>query len=468
MKRFILLLLLNGIFCFSAIYSQDYQQIYNDAANCQKKGDFYQAIKKFQAASISATPDQKKDVDRRIDQCANELNSLVEKVKKEKLRADDLLAKSNELLRGLVPDTVKLLSAYFSSMAGKELEYCRFESALRYLRFAKLSPDLPANKEQELKKQVENCENLVKYNVAATNFYRTFNYAKAEAEYQKILLLLPSDSMIIKRIAYCKNPVFKKENLVEIKGGTYTMGDGEYTDNTKHQVTLTGFKMYKYEITNEEYVEFLTIYGSDRVLEGEYKDEFMIDYGDWGIIKEGKLWESTDNYGNSPAIRVSWFGAMEFCKFWHGNLPTEAQWEYAARSGGKEVKYSWGNEEPGTKKVANMADESYFTKYSGSYTAGYDDGYVTTSPVGSFDGNESGLFDMSGNVYEWCEDWYNKDFYGNSENKTNPVNESKTAYRVLRGGSWHSDARYCCVAYRGSNAPGIRHDIIGFRLVIVP
>ena len=463
-------------FCFVLIFmvycslanAQTYQQMYNDAAAYQKKGDFYTAIKKYQAAAIVATPDQKKNIDRQIDICAGELNKLVDKALKEKQRADELLAKSNELLRGLVPDTVKYLHAYFYRLAKIEMEYCRFESALRYLRFTKLAPDLPENQQASMNAEVEKCEKMAKYNSNAINFYRTYQYAKAKAEYQKILQLLPGDTIITKRIEYCDNPVFKKENFADIKGGTFTMGDGRYNDNPKHDITLTKFAMYKYEISNAEFVEFFNIYGSDRVLDGEYKDEFMIDYGDWGIVKIGKLWKALDNYDNYPAIRVSWFGANEFAKFWNANLPTEAQWEYAAQSGEKKYKYSWGDTDPSSTKVANLADESYFTVYNETYVEGYDDGYIRTAPVNEYQPNEFGLFNLSGNVWEWCSDWYAKDFYNTSVGQTNPLNTSRGAYRVIRGGSWSFDASYSRTAYRNSYTPGDRTDSIGFRLVLVP
>jgi len=467
----IVLCLLSTVF----VEAQTFQQLFNDASACQKKSDFYKAIKKYQAAALLATPDQKKTIDKQIDQCANELNLLVDKVKKEKARADELLAKSNELLKGLVPDTVKLLYNYFYTLAKQEIAFAHYENALRYLRFAKLSPDLPSDLEPQVRQQTSDFENIVKYNQNAMAFYRNFEYQKAEAQYRKILELLPGDTIINRRIEYCLNPVFKKENLVLIKGGTFTMGDGRYTDNTEHTVSLTDYYLSKYEVTNAEFAEFLNIYGSDKILDGEYAGEFIIDYGWLGMAKVGKIWQPTDDEkgesSNYPVMRVSWFGANEFCRFWNGSLPTEAQWEYAARSQGKDYKYSWGDDEPtgeNTKQFGNIADEDYTKYWTGDYVAGYYDGYSNTAPVGSYDTNETGLYDMSGNVWEWCTDWYDKNYYTNAENETNPCNKNKGTSRVIRGGSGSGGASYCRVAYRYDSSPGFRVSSIGFRLALVP
>jgi formylglycine-generating enzyme required for sulfatase activity len=131
-------------------------------------------------------------------------------------------------------------------------------------------------------------------------------------------------------------------------------------------------------------------------------------------------------------------------------LPTEAEWEYAARGGNKSQGY----------------------KYSGSNTIGdvawyYDNSGSKTHAVGTKQANELGIYDMSGNVYEWCSDWYGADYYSSSR-QTNPMGPSSGSYRVIRGGSWCNRARYCRVSIRGSNFPSIRYDLIGFRLVCIP
>ena len=133
-------------------------------------------------------------------------------------------------------------------------------------------------------------------------------------------------------------------------------------------------------------------------------------------------------------------------------LPTEAEWEYAARGGNRSqgYKYSGSN---------NIDDVAWYWANSSN----------TTHPVGTKAPNELGLYDMSGNVWEWCSDWYS-DWYGSSyyssSPSTNPTGPSTGSDRVGRGGSWGSSAGYCRVSIRGSDDPGYRYSSIGFRLAI--
>ena len=170
-----------------------------------------------------------------------------------------------------------------------------------------------------------------------------------------------------------------------------------------------------------------------------------------------ELWEAV--MGSNPSVfkgskkpveMVSWNNCQEFIMKLNRltgrdfRLPTEAEWEYAARGGNKSQGY----------------------KYSGSNTiddvAWYDENSLSTHPVGTKAPNELGLYDMSGNVWEWCSDWYG-DY--SSSSQTNPTGSSSGSGRVLRGGSWCRDAQCCRVAFRDNNALGLRFDYNGFRLV---
>ncbi|HAN78193.1 MAG TPA: hypothetical protein DCQ31_10685 [Bacteroidales bacterium] len=314
----------------------------------------------------------------------------------------------------------------------------------------------------------------------------------------KILEHLPDNHIIKKRIEYCDNPIFNKNNFVPIKGGSFIMGalkpeeldafaklknwiaddiliDNEAgSDENPHKVNLSDFSMNKYAITNAEYAEFLTIYGSDKVKRGVYKDNDLIDENWFGIEKNNGIWQPASSiYTNFPINKVSWFGANEFCEFWGLQLPTESQWEYAARSGGKNIKYSWGNDIPNTEnnqKFGNIADEALKNAYSSqitTYTEGYNDGYSVTAPVDAFTANELELYQMSGNVYEWCADWYGS--YPNDDEVANdPAGALTSSNRVLRGGSWRNPLFNCRVANRNHDAPGSRNSDIGFRPVLVP
>jgi formylglycine-generating enzyme required for sulfatase activity len=171
---------------------------------------------------------------------------------------------------------------------------------------------------------------------------------------------------------------------------------------------------------------------------------------------------------NHPVVCISWNDAQAF-KEWLSRssgksyrLPTEAEWEYAARSGGKSYKYSWGNGAPS----GNIADKSLKRRFSDlAIWDGYDDGYVYTAPVGRFQANNLGLYDMTGNVWEWCQDWYGEKYYSESP-KDNPQGPNSGTYRVLRGGSWCYFPRLVRAAYRFWGGPGSRDFTSGFRLAV--
>jgi formylglycine-generating enzyme required for sulfatase activity len=157
-------------------------------------------------------------------------------------------------------------------------------------------------------------------------------------------------------------------------------------------------------------------------------------------------WNNEDH----PVVRVTWDEAQAYCKWADGQLPTEAQWEYAARGGKDGLKYPWGNEI--TPENAN---------YAGSKWKG-------TSPVRTYPANASGLYDMAGNVWEWVADWYDENHYASlSPDKPteDPRGPQSGKVRVLRGGSFYIDSRYLRVAGRGRSEPDGRYGYIGFRCV---
>jgi formylglycine-generating enzyme required for sulfatase activity len=166
-------------------------------------------------------------------------------------------------------------------------------------------------------------------------------------------------------------------------------------------------------------------------------------------------WSKPDH----PIVRVTWDEAKAYCEWaggTSGGLPTEAQWEYAARGGQDGLKYPWGNQ---------IAPEN--ANYRGSKWKG-------TSPVRSYPANGWGLYDMAGNVWEWAADWYDRDYYGTlpldkpAEDPRGP--DRPTGVRVLRGGSFDGDSRYLRATNRVRNVPDSRLTLIGFRCVreVVP
>ena len=151
-------------------------------------------------------------------------------------------------------------------------------------------------------------------------------------------------------------------------------------------------------------------------------------------------------YENCPVIEVTGYGAKAYCEWKGGRLPTEAEWEYAARGGNKSKGYKY----PGSNSIDDVA--WYLGNSNGE-----------THPVGTKQPNELGIFDLIGNVREWCNDWYDEDYYKNSP-KNNPQGPSSGRDRVLRGGSWDFDDLYCRVADRDYYNPDYSPPYGGFRL----
>ena len=236
--------------------------------------------------------------------------------------------------------------------------------------------------------------------------------------------------------------------FVWVPGGTFQMGCGDWQkecfgdEKPVSEVTLSGFWMGKYEVTVGEFQRFLreTNFGGDGRNAWRCKDM---------TVPEGMT--QADNH---PVACVSWNEAVAFAKWLSERndgemvfrLPTEAEWEYACRSGGKDQRYCGGDD---------IGSVAWYSVNSGS----------TTHSVGTKAANGLELHDMSGNVWEWCQDWYGA---YSEDAKANPPGPSGDSLRVLRGGSWNLDAWYCRSTYRHWNSPGLRLAYIGFRLVLPP
>ncbi|NUO79086.1 SUMF1/EgtB/PvdO family nonheme iron enzyme, partial [candidate division KSB1 bacterium] len=235
--------------------------------------------------------------------------------------------------------------------------------------------------------------------------------------------------------------------FADIPGGTFRMGDlfGDGYDDERpvHQVTLSAFKLSKHEITNEQYCAFLND-DPERNLQGLFEaDGSRIVEQDGRYVPEG-------GFEKHPVANVTWYGANAFCEWLGGRLPTEAQWEYAARAAGDSIRYPWGNEEPDTTK-ANFDP-------SGNYTG-------ATKRVGTYLANELGLYDMAGNVWEWCNDWYG-DYP--VESQTDPNGPADGFSRVVRGGAFHYLAGIVRCSFRDGLDPDLRLDYVGFRIALSP
>jgi sulfatase modifying factor 1 len=276
-------------------------------------------------------------------------------------------------------------------------------------------------------------------------------------------------------------------DMVQVRGGTFRMGDnigdGNSDEKPVHEVTLSSYWLSKYEVTVGQFRQFVQESGYLTSAERQ---------GGW-LVWTGTAWERKFNASwknpyfaqteRDPVVMVSWYDAIEFCNWlsrrekltsfydvrdtgvtqnWAANgyrLPTEAEWEFAARSGGKTYKYAWGNGGP----QGNVADETLkgeFPAWPFAIWSGYADGYIYTAPVGSFPPNELGLHDLSGNVWEWCNDWFES--YGAGE-QTNPKGPSSGVARTLRGGGWTDEPASLRVSFRSGRLPNGQGVNSGFR-----
>ncbi len=178
-------------------------------------------------------------------------------------------------------------------------------------------------------------------------------------------------------------------------------------------------------------------------------------------------WNTDDR---QPVVNVTWDEADRYCTAEGGRLPTDAEWEYAARGGKTGERYVWGNAplpRVNGLPAANVADESARRNYPHmTIFAGYDDGYAFTAPAGTFTPNGYGLFDMAGNAWEWVADRYDERYYARSP-MTDPKGPSSGSLRVVRGGAWYSYERTLRISDRGGDEPieRPRGGGIGFRCV---
>lgn len=293
--------------------------------------------------------------------------------------------------------------------------------------------------------------------------------------------------------------------MVLIKGGEFNMGanDPDFPDATPvHRVKVNDFWMDEHEVTNAEFELFVKATGYKTVAERELdpKDfpgvpaeslvpgsavfspplEKVTSFENpllWWKYVKGASWahpfgpeSNLKGKGNEPVVHVSYTDAEAYAKWAGKRLPTEAEWEYAARAGKANQKYYWGNElKPAGKWPANIFQGDFPQNNT------LEDGFKGIAPVKSFPSNAFGLYDMDGNVWEWCSDFYRADYYANSPsvNPKGPADsydpeEPNTVKRVQRGGSFLCSDQYCIRYRAGSRGKGEINsgsNNLGFRCV---
>jgi formylglycine-generating enzyme required for sulfatase activity len=257
--------------------------------------------------------------------------------------------------------------------------------------------------------------------------------------------------------------------MVFIRGGTFQMGaaGGMPNETPAREVWVKSFWIDKYEVTVAEFARFVkaTGYRTDAEKFG-WSGVFDVGAAEW-TRADGATWRNPDGGAkqaapDEPVTQVSWRDAAAYANWAGKRLPTEAEWEFAARGGLAQNEYAWGNElRPGGKPSANW--------WQGAFPAANtaEDGYLRRAPVGRFAPNGYGLYDVAGNVWEWTQDWYAEDFYswGRADNPSGPAAGEE---RAIRGGSWMCAENFCSnyrVAARSHATPDSGMNNLGFRLV---
>ena len=310
-------------------------------------------------------------------------------------------------------------------------------------------------------------------------------------------------------------PVSARPGMIWIPGGSFRMGadnsQAQSDEYPKHTVTVSGFWIDRTEVTNAQFATFVKATGYITTAEkapdwNELKhqlppgtprpdDSLLVaaslvfsppdhsvdldDYAQWWAWKKGANWRHPHGPGsnihgkeNYPVVHVSWYDAVAYCKWAHKRLPTEAEWEFAARGGLTDKVYPWGNDPVTDGPPKGNFWEGHFPDRN---TAA--DQYYYTAPVGSFAPNGYGLVDMAGNVWEWCADYYKDSYYKELPSGVKDPHGPAASYdpdepfakkRVIRGGSFLCNESYC-TGYRVSRRmkstedSGMEH--LGFRCV---
>jgi formylglycine-generating enzyme required for sulfatase activity len=227
------------------------------------------------------------------------------------------------------------------------------------------------------------------------------------------------------------------DDMVLVPAGEFSMGspEGDPDEKPAHKVLINAFLMDKYEVTVKQYAAFLQESGGDRP-------------------SEWKTMNKTSNQ-NRPVMGVDWAEAARYCKWAGKRLPTEAEWEKAARGTDGRL-YPWGNDPP-TPLHANYGKKEW-------------NNHEALVPVGTLEAGKSpyGIYDMAGNVWEWVSDWYDHDYYKHSPSES-PAGPSTGGFKVIRGGSWNTSARNLRAADRYFDPPSFRSQYVpGFRCAKTP
>jgi formylglycine-generating enzyme required for sulfatase activity len=234
--------------------------------------------------------------------------------------------------------------------------------------------------------------------------------------------------------------------MIVVPAGSFPMGvpsgdrDGGRDEYPRHEVFLDVFGIDKFEVTNGRYLEFVKSTGH-RVPQNSTNPSRSLWHGD----------SLPESLAERPVINVDWFDADAYCKWAGKRLPTEAEWEKAAK-GTSDRRFPWGNVEPTAKHL------NYNQRWIGE---------KTLMPVGSYEAGKSpyGVYDMAGNVWEWVNDWYDERYYEQSPYK-NPKGPNRGTKKVIRGAGWQNETPTVRIFTRVESDPMVRNESTGFRCAI--
>lgn len=280
--------------------------------------------------------------------------------------------------------------------------------------------------------------------------------------------------MKLRRISAGKFRMGNDESIAKLRQLFPYSKDDWFDDALPHRVQISkSFYIGQFEVSVGQFRKFIE--------STNYKTDSERDGKGWGFHRDGNFeqdakyswrnpgYEQTDDH---PVVNVSWNDAVKFCDWLSQQedksyrLPTEAEWEYACRAG-TATHYSFGNYPEGLAAAGNAIDKTAVTKFRHWENAiQSSDGYIAAAPIGSFKANPWELFDMHGNVCEWCHDWHAK--YPENDTSSDPTGPPAGTRRIHRGGGWHLSAADCRSANRYADVPQARGCDIGFRVVLVP
>lgn len=336
---------------------------------------------------------------------------------------------------------------------------------------------------------------------------RQVERSEAEKEPPQVALNEPSDDArgsetkpTPQRLNTTAAPNETPQNMAWVPGGSFWMGSNEFPDaRPEHLIYVDGFWLDTYEVTNAQFASFVEATGYQTIAERPLDPEEFPDVPKedlkpgsivftppqvavpldnhlaWWQYVPGANWRHPEGPDstitgreNHPVVQIAWHDAVAYAQWAGKRLPTEAEWELAARGGLDRQRYCWGGDlRDGTRWQSNIWQGHFPNENSQG------DGFNGTAPVGSFKRGGYGLYDMSGNVWEWCADWYRPDYYVASERKNPSGPESSfdpqepdQPKRVQRGGSYLCSDSYCLryvPGARGKGEPKSAASHIGFR-----